>query len=253
MNYIYNISDNDFSCVGFQFLKNNIINIDDTSFELLNNNNDFKNHIKNKNLIIDSLENLQTLRLANQEIQQFIDMNTNIDSYQKAILEKKNLEAFKEKISDMKKNPIIKNNIDLNEVLNILNTKEKEIEDTILSKEADFIIEARILKEKEIDLDRDKDIEGGIEFKGHIFQSAKKDRDLLTSTIALFNIQGGVPEGFTWIAKDNTNVPMTLNELVQLGILMANSVSLYTYKARELKDSLQHKKTIADVEAVKYE
>ncbi|MCR2125259.1 DUF4376 domain-containing protein, partial [Campylobacter upsaliensis] len=66
------------------------------------------------------------------------------------------------------------------------------------------------LKKREITQKRDEAINGGVEYKGKVFQSGEKDRNLLTSTISLFSVTKQVPEGFKWIAKDNEAVSFTL-------------------------------------------
>ncbi|WP_193551091.1 DUF4376 domain-containing protein [Campylobacter jejuni] len=69
---------------------------------------------------------------------------------------------------------------------------------------------AKEFKKDEIDKARDLAIEGGVSYKNKIFQSAEKDRNLLTSTVSLFAITKQLPEGFVWISKDNEAVPFTL-------------------------------------------
>lgn len=106
------------------------------------------------------------------------------------------------------------------------------------------------LKKAEITKKRDEAINGGVEYKGKVFQSSEKDRNLLTSTISLFSITKQVPEGFKWIAKDNEAVDFTLQDLIALGGLMANAVNLHTMKARELKDKVEKAKSIEALEKI---
>ena len=106
------------------------------------------------------------------------------------------------------------------------------------------------LKKREITKKRDEAINGGVEYKGKIFQSGEKDRNLLTSTISLFSITKQMPEGFKWIAKDNEAVSFTLEDLTALGGLMANAVNLHTMKARELKDKVEKAKSIEALEKI---
>ncbi|EOX1265120.1 DUF4376 domain-containing protein [Campylobacter upsaliensis] len=106
------------------------------------------------------------------------------------------------------------------------------------------------LKKVEITGKRDEAINGGVEYKGKVFQSAEKDRNLLTSTISLFNLTKQVPEGFKWIAKDNEAVSFTLQDLIALGGLMANAVNLHTMKARELKDKVEKANNIEALEKI---
>ncbi|MCR2104980.1 DUF4376 domain-containing protein [Campylobacter upsaliensis] len=106
------------------------------------------------------------------------------------------------------------------------------------------------LKKREITQKRDEAINGGVEYKGKVFQSGEKDRNLLTSTISLFSITKAVPEGFKWIAKDNEAVSFTLQDLIALGGLMANAVNLHTMKARELKDKVENANSAEALEKI---
>ena len=106
------------------------------------------------------------------------------------------------------------------------------------------------LKKREITQKRNEAINGGVEYKGKVFQSGEKDRNLLTSTISLFSITKAVPEGFKWIAKDNEAVDFTLQDLIALGTLMANAVNLHTMKARELKDKVEKAKSVEALEKI---
>ena len=109
------------------------------------------------------------------------------------------------------------------------------------------------LKKREITGKRDEAINGGVEYKGKVFQSGEKDRNLLTSTISLFSVTKAVPEGCKWIAKDNEAVDFTLEDLINLGGVMANAVNLHTMKARELKDKVEKAKSIEALEKINME
>lgn len=119
---------------------------------------------------------------------------------------------------------------------------------------AEELEEAKANKKKEIDEAKIGYIEGGVTFKDKVFQSAEYDRNLLTSTVSLYSITGTpLPDGFVWISEDNTSVPMTLQELIQLGALMAQKVNEGTIKARQLKDKALSATTIEEVSAIKFE
>jgi hypothetical protein len=119
---------------------------------------------------------------------------------------------------------------------------------------AEELEEAKANKKKEIDAAKIAYIEGGVTFKDKVFQSAEYDRNLLTSTVSLYSITGtALPDGFVWISEDNTSVPMTLQELIQLGALMAQKVNEGTIKARQLKDQTLSAQTINEVAAIKFE
>lgn len=115
-------------------------------------------------------------------------------------------------------------------------TSGGEIEEEVT--DAERLEQLKITLPGTIDTARDAEINNGVEFKGKMFQSAEKDRNLLTSTVTLYSAVGSVPEGFAWISTDNTLVPMTLQELIQLGALMGKKVNDCTIKARMLKDQL---------------
>lgn len=109
------------------------------------------------------------------------------------------------------------------------------------------------LKKREITRKRDEAINSGVEYKGKVFQSGEKDRNLLTSTISLFSITKAVPEGFKWIAKDNEAVSFTLEDLIALGGVMANAVNTFMIKARELKDRVEKAKSAAALDKIAVE
>ncbi|MCR2101600.1 DUF4376 domain-containing protein, partial [Campylobacter upsaliensis] len=90
-------------------------------------------------------------------------------------------------------------------------------------------------------------------YKGKVFQSGEKDRNLLTSTISLFSATRQMPEGFKWIAKNNEAVSFTLEDLIALGGLMANAVNTFMIKARELKDRVEKAKSAAALEKIAVE
>ena len=119
---------------------------------------------------------------------------------------------------------------------------------------AEELEEAKENKKKEIDAAKIAYIEGGVTFKDKVFQSAEYDRNLLTSTVSLYSITGtALPDGFVWISDDNTSVSMTLQELIQLGALMAQKVNEGTIKARQLKDQALSAQTINELAAIKFE
>ena len=111
---------------------------------------------------------------------------------------------------------------------------------------------AKEFKKDEIDNAKNNAIKGGVSYKDKIFQSAEKDINLLTSTVSLFAITKQLPEGFVWISKDNEAVPFTLEELIELGGIMANSVNTNTIKARTLKDKVEQAQTLEEIEAIKW-
>lgn len=108
----------------------------------------------------------------------------------------------------------------------------------------------KLLAKKKIDLDKITKQNSGVTFKDKKFQSADKDRALLTATVTLYSAAGKLPDNFTWISEDNTSVPMTLQELIQLGSLMGQVVNDTTHKARTTKDSVEKAKTVDEVKQI---
>ncbi|UWJ04571.1 DUF4376 protein [Campylobacter phage PC10] len=48
-------------------------------------------------------------------------------------------------------------------------------------------------------------------------------------------------------------MPFTLEELIELGGIMANSVNINTIKARTLKDKVEQAKTLEEIETIKWD
>ena len=75
-------------------------------------------------------------------------------------------------------------------------------------------------------------------YNGNYFQNREKDRNLLTSTITLYQTLGELPKGFVWISSDNKQIEVTLQDLINIGVLMGAKVNEVTIKARNLKDKV---------------
>lgn len=111
---------------------------------------------------------------------------------------------------------------------------------------------ARAAKMEEIDKKRDEVIAEGVEYNGKQFQSGTHDQALLTQAVTLFSASGGVPDGYTWIAKDNSRVALDLAGLVALGALMALRVNENYQKARDLKDQANKALTLDEIQAIQW-
>ena len=138
-----------------------------------------------------------------------------------------------------------KNEVLLNDYFRLFSTSGKVSNDEVL-------LFAKVDKKADIDKKRDEAIESGVEYKGKVFQSAEKDRNLLTSTTSLFSITKQMPEGFKWISKDNEAVDFTLQDLIALGTKMAESVNLNTMKARALKDKVEKARNLNELESIQW-
>lgn len=138
-----------------------------------------------------------------------------------------------------------KNEVLLNDYFRLFSTSGKVSNDEVL-------LFAKVDKKADIDKKRDEAIESGVEYKGKVFQSAEKDRNLLTSTTSLFSITKQVPQSFKWISKDNEAVDFTLQDLIALGAKMAESVNLNTMKARALKDKVEKARNLNELESIQW-
>lgn len=138
-----------------------------------------------------------------------------------------------------------KNEVLLNDYFRLFSTSGKVSNDEVL-------LFAKMDKKADIDKKRDEVINEGVEYKGKVFQSEEKDRNLLTSTTSLFSITKQVPQGFKWISKDNEAVDFTLQDLIALGGKMAESVNLNTMKARALKDKVEKARSLNELESIQW-
>ena len=138
-----------------------------------------------------------------------------------------------------------KNEVLLNDYFRLFSTSGKVSNDEVL-------LFAKMDKKADIDKKRDEVINEGVEYKGKVFQSSEKDRNLLTSTTSLFSITKQVPQGFKWISKDNEAVDFTLQDLIALGGKMAESVNLNTMKARALKDKVEKARNLNELERIQW-
>lgn len=109
------------------------------------------------------------------------------------------------------------------------------------------------LKIEKINQKRDEVIESGVEYKNHIFQSGESDRSLLNQAITLYGFNNSLPADFAWIAKDNTKVPMSLDELRGLALLMGLKVNNNMLKARELKNAVLQASSAEQLEDINWE
>lgn len=121
-----------------------------------------------------------------------------------------------------------------------------------LNERENMLVTMRQNKLDEINLARDNEIAQGVEYKDKVFQSDERDQALLTQSVALFSAQGSAPKGFTWIAKDNSQVEMSLKDLIALGGLIALKVNDCYKKGRELKDLALKATTQAELSAIQW-
>lgn len=99
-----------------------------------------------------------------------------------------------------------------------------------------------------VDVERDRRIDAGIEFQGVTFQSRATDRENIAGAaqLAFMAVVAGAQAGdlrwssadadFTWIASDNTLVPMDAQTVVAFGKAAAERKQALIFAARQLKD-----------------
>lgn len=100
----------------------------------------------------------------------------------------------------------------------------------------------------DVDVERDRRMAAGVEFKGTLFQSRPSDHENIigAAQLAFMAVAGGTKssnlrwldadQDFTWIATDNSLVPMDAPTVVELGkVVIARKQSLI-YAGRQLKD-----------------
>lgn len=100
----------------------------------------------------------------------------------------------------------------------------------------------------DIDRERDRRIDAGVEFQGVMFQSRGTDRENIAGAAQLgfMAVVAGAEPGdlrwsssdadFAWIASDNTLVPMDAQTVVAFGKAAAERKQVLIFAARQLKD-----------------
>ena len=100
----------------------------------------------------------------------------------------------------------------------------------------------------DVDIERDHRMAAGVEFKGALFQSRPSDRENIIGAAqsAFMALASGAKPGdlrwldpgkdFTWIAADNTLVPMDAPTVVAFAKAMAARTQALVLAGRRLKD-----------------
>ena len=103
----------------------------------------------------------------------------------------------------------------------------------------------------DVDSERDRRIDAGIEFQGTLYQSGTTDRENIAGAaqLAFMAVIGGAEPGdlrwsspeadFAWIASDNSLVPMDAQTVVAFGKAAAERKQALIFAARQLKDMLE--------------
>lgn len=101
---------------------------------------------------------------------------------------------------------------------------------------------------RDVDVERDRRIDAGVEFQGVTFQSRATDRENIAGAAQLgfMAMVGGAQAGdlrwsspvtdFAWIASDNSLVPMDAPTVVAFGKAAAERKQALIFAGRQLKD-----------------
>lgn len=100
----------------------------------------------------------------------------------------------------------------------------------------------------DVDVERDRRMAAGVEFKGSLFQSRPSDHENIigAAQLAFMAVASGAKQGnlrwsdpnrdFTWIAADNSLVPMDAPAVVELGKAVIARKQSLIHAGRQLKD-----------------
>lgn len=112
----------------------------------------------------------------------------------------------------------------------------------------DYLSTALLPDSSDIDAERDRRIDAGIDFLGVKFQSRATDRENIAGAaqLAFMAVIAGAEPGdlrwsspdadFAWIASDNTLVPMDAQTVMAFGKAAAERKQQLIFAARQLKD-----------------
>lgn len=110
----------------------------------------------------------------------------------------------------------------------------------------------KLRKKDAINAQKEELINSNITYKGHDFQAREKDRNLLTSAVALFSLQNAVPSGFKWIDAYNTAVDFSLDDLKNLAGLMANRLNEATLRANTAKNKITNARSQFELDKISF-
>ena len=108
----------------------------------------------------------------------------------------------------------------------------------------------RTAKLAELDNARDAYISSGVEYNGVAYDSDTQSQILLSQAISRYTRQGEVPEGFLWIAKDNSLNALKLADLIELEGKMAERLYTAYIKANKLKSAVRDSIDLGQIQSV---
>lgn len=123
----------------------------------------------------------------------------------------------------------------------------------------DILNDAKNKKKEQINSVKESGLVSNVKYKDKEFAGDEYTKNTLTSVQATYRdpketdaSKQPLPDGFTWIAVDNTRVPMTMADIRALGQLLAEKVNVVTMVGRVLKDKIAAAKSVAEVDAINW-
>lgn len=97
----------------------------------------------------------------------------------------------------------------------------------------------RLVKRQEITVARNIAIRSGVSYASYDWDTDDLSRGYLTGAITSINAGIPLPDGFTWTAADDSEVPMDAAGLIALGAAVTLHVNAQHVKSRQLKAQIE--------------
>lgn len=107
-------------------------------------------------------------------------------------------------------------------------------------------------KKYDIDKARDEVMVKDVVYNKIAYQNREKDRAVISQILTTYAASKKLPDDFTYIASNNSKIPMKYEDLEALAKAMNEAVSNATFKARELKDQVDKAADRAAVDLIKW-
>lgn len=126
----------------------------------------------------------------------------------------------------------------INNTINELKLKQTtpEYVEALQSNDLNYLKDT--LKNK-INTRRDADANKSVTYRGKRYQARPEDVQRLTSAVSLYLAMGTqAPEKVRWISEDNEINELTVDDLINIGILIAQQTDRAFIEAREAKNAI---------------
>lgn len=101
-----------------------------------------------------------------------------------------------------------------------------------------------------INSERDRVMNEGVEYQGVLFDCDDQAKTDVTGVITGIIAGIPLPENFTWRSKENYDIPMESEDVMNLGVAIMNYRHAILKHSWELKDLIDSKTTKTDVNAI---